>query len=47
MKQLLNDTSKIERLEIPLDKHLNFAINSQDKILKILKNLNDKLYFYG
>ena len=42
MKKLLNDPSKFERLEIPLDKYLNFEINSQDKIKSILKNLHDR-----
>ena len=42
MKELLCDTSKFERLEIPPDKYLNFAINSQDKIKSILKSVHDK-----
>ena len=42
MKELLSDTSKFERLEITPDKHLNFVINSQDKIKNILKSLHDK-----
>ena len=29
-------------LKIPPDKHLNFVINSQDKIKNILKSLHDK-----
>ena len=31
MNELLNDTSKFERLEIPPNKYLNFLINSPDK----------------
>ena len=42
MKELSSGTSKFEHLEIPPDKHLNFVINSQDKIKKILKSLHDK-----
>ena len=42
MKELLGDTSTFERLEIPPDKHLNFVINSQEKIKDILKSLHDK-----
>ena len=42
MKELLSDTSKFECLEISPDKHLNFVINSQDKIQNILKSLHDK-----
>ena len=42
VKELLGDTSKFERLEIPPDKHLNSVINSQDKIKSILKSLCDK-----
>ena len=42
MKELISDTSKFERLEIPPDKHLNFVINSQEKIKNILKILHDK-----
>ena len=42
MKESLSDTSKIERLEIPPDKHLNFVINSPDKTKNILKSLHDK-----
>ena len=42
MKELLCDTSKFECLEIAPDKHLNFVINSQDKIKNILKSLHDK-----
>ena len=42
MKELLSDASKFEHLEIPPDKHLNFVINSQDKIQNILKSLHDK-----
>ena len=41
-KELLSDTSKFEHLEIPPDKHLNFVINSQDKIKNILKSLHHK-----
>ena len=41
-RELLSDTSKFEHLEIPPDKHLNFVINSQDKIKNILKSLHDK-----
>ena len=42
MKELLGDTSKFERLEIPQSKHLNFVVDSQDKIKNILKSLYDK-----
>ena len=42
MKESLSETSKFQRLEIPPDKHLNFVINSQDKIKNILKSLYDK-----
>ena len=42
MKELLSQTSKFERLEILADKHLNFVINSQDKIKNILKSFHDK-----
>ena len=42
IKELLGGTSKFECLEIPPDKHLNFVINSHDKIKTILKNLHDK-----
>ena len=42
VKELLSDTSKFERLEILPDKHLNFVINSQDKIKNIFKSLGDK-----
>ena len=42
MKELLVDASKLERLKIPPDKHLNFVINSKDKIKNILKSLHGK-----
>ena len=42
MEELLSDTSKFKRLEIPPDKYLNFVIISQDKIKNILKSLHDK-----
>ena len=42
MKELLGDTSKFECLEIPPNKHLNFVINSHDKIKSILKSLHEK-----
>ena len=42
MQELLSYTSRFEHLEIPLDKHFNFVINSQDKIKNILKSLHDK-----
>ena len=42
MKELLSGTSKFERYEVPPDKHLNFVINSQDKIKNILKSLHDE-----
>ena len=42
MKELLNDTTKFERLEIAPDKHFNFVINSQAKIKNILKRIPDK-----
>ena len=42
-KELLSDTSIFECYEIPPDKHLNFVINSQDKIKNILKNLHDRV----
>ena len=42
VKELLSDTSKFERLKILPDKHLNFVINSQDKIKNIFKSLGDK-----
>ena len=42
MNELLGDTIKFERVEIPLDKHLNFVINSQDKIKNILKSFHDE-----
>ena len=42
MKELLSDASKFERLEIPPDKYLDFAINSQDKIKNTIKSLYDK-----
>ena len=45
MKELLGDTNKFEGLEISLDKHLNFVINSQDKIKNILL-LDSALGFY-
>ena len=34
-----------ERLEIPPDKHLNFVINSQDKIKRFLKSFMVKRVF--
>ena len=40
--KILGDTSKYEHLDIPPDKHLNFVINSQDKIKNILKSIHDK-----
>ena len=42
MKELLNDTTKFEHLEIAPDKHFNFVINSQAKIKNILKSIPDK-----
>ena len=42
MKELFSDNSKFEHLEIPPDKHLNFVINSQDKIKNIFKSLHGK-----
>ena len=42
IKELLSYTSKFKRLKILPDKHLNFVINSQDKIKNILKSLHDK-----
>ena len=50
MKELLSETGKFERLEIPPDKHLKFAIDSQEKMKNIFKslhcreNLTDMLY---
>ena len=41
----LSGTSKFERYEIPPDKHLNFAVNSQEKIKNNLKVLHDKESF--
>ena len=42
MKELLGDTSKLERFEVPQGKHFNFLVDSQDKIKNILKSLYDK-----
>ena len=42
MKQLLSETSKFERVEIPPDKYLNFAINYLGKTRNILKSLHEK-----
>ena len=42
MQGLLSYTSRFERLEIPLGKHFNFVIYSQDKVKNILKSLHDK-----
>ena len=47
MTELLGNTSKFERLEISPDKHLNFVINSQDKIKKILNDTHrEELVLY-
>ena len=34
--------SQFERHEIPSKEHLMFVLNSQDKIINTLKNLNEK-----
>ena len=39
MKELSSDASKFERLEIPPGKHLDFVINSQDKMKNIKRLL--------
>ena len=43
MKEILSDSTKVERLEIPPNKYSNFVINSQDKMKNILKSFHDKV----
>ena len=37
MKELLGDTNKFERLEVPSDKHLNFVLILRIKLKTFLK----------